>query len=61
MMDICVWEKGLGVHGKELFFMQAVHQESDIVPENIDAIRAAMGFEDAEESIRMTDEALRLR
>ena len=61
MMDICVWEKGLGVHGKELFFMQAVHQESDIVPENVDAVRAAMGFLDGEESIKMTNKSLGLR
>ena len=61
MMDICVWEKGLGVHGKELFFMQAVHQESDIVPENVDAVRAAMGFLDGNESIKMTNKSLGLR
>jgi glyceraldehyde-3-phosphate dehydrogenase (NAD(P)) len=58
MTDICIWEKGVGVHGKEIFFMQAVHQESDVVPENIDAIRAAMGFLDGEESMNMTDKAL---
>ena len=61
MMDICVWEKGLGIHGKELFYAQAVHQESNIVPENIDAIRAAMGFEDGEESIRITNRTLGLK
>ena len=58
MMDICVWEEGVGVHGKEIFFIQAVHQESDVVPEIIDAIRAAMGFPNGAESMRMTDESL---
>ncbi|MFH1439708.1 MAG: type II glyceraldehyde-3-phosphate dehydrogenase [Candidatus Woesearchaeota archaeon] len=60
MTDICIWEKGVGVHGNEIFFMQAIHQESDVIPENIDAIRASMGFEDAEESMRMTDASLRI-
>ncbi|MBS3137465.1 type II glyceraldehyde-3-phosphate dehydrogenase [Candidatus Woesearchaeota archaeon] len=61
MMEICVWDNGIGVHGKEIFFMQAIHQESDVIPENIDAIRAAIGFEDAEESIKMTNKSLGLK
>jgi glyceraldehyde-3-phosphate dehydrogenase (NAD(P)) len=60
MMEICVWDKGVGVHGDELFFMQAVHQESDVVPENIDVIRAMMGFEDAEASIAKTNKTLNI-
>lgn len=58
MMDICVWEEGIGVQGNEVFYMQAVHQESDVVPENIDCIRAMMGFKDANKSIQMTNKAL---
>jgi len=61
MMDLCVWEEGMGVHNDELFFSQAVHQESIVVPENIDAIRAAMGFEDKVKSMTMTDKALDLK
>ena len=60
MMEICVWEQGVGIVGGELFFPQAVHQESDVVPENIDAIRAMMGIEDAEKSIEMTNKSLGL-
>jgi len=60
MMDICVWKEGIGVHGKELFFTQAVHQESDVIPENIDAIRAAMGFKDGKKSMEMTDKSLNI-
>ena len=60
MMDICVWEEGVGVNNSELFFIQAIHQESDVVPENVDAIRAAIGFEDAKKSIEMTDKSLGL-
>ncbi len=57
MHDICIWEEAIGTHGKKLFYMQAIHQESDVVPENIDCIRAMMGFKDAEKSIKMTNES----
>ena len=60
MMDICLWEEGIAVKGNEIFFMQAVHQESDVVPENIDAIRAMMGTASAHQSISITDETLGL-
>jgi len=61
MMDICVWDDSVNVYGNELYFMQAVHQESDVVPENIDAIRAMMGFQDKEFSMRMTNQSLGLK
>lgn len=61
MMDVCIWQEGLGVHGKEIFFTQAIHQESIVVPESIDAIRAAVGFPYAEKSIEMTNKSLRLK
>ena len=48
----------MGVYKKKLFYLQAIHQESNVIPENIDAIRAATGFEDAEKSISMTNESL---
>ncbi|MCK4968725.1 MAG: type II glyceraldehyde-3-phosphate dehydrogenase [Candidatus Aenigmarchaeota archaeon] len=60
--EIAVWDESINVLGNELFYMQAVHQESDVVPENIDAIRAMMGTcKDAAESIIKTDTALRLK
>ncbi len=47
--------------GKEFYCFQAIHQEADVIPENIDCIRALMGtVKDPEESIRMTNEALGL-
>lgn len=50
------------VNRRELFYFQAIHQESDIIPENVDCIRAMMGLtKDPYESIRMTDEALGLK
>ena len=60
MPEICIWEEGVGTNKKKLFYMQAVHQESDVVPENIDCIRAMMGFEDAKKSMDMTDESMGL-
>ena len=60
MPDICVWEEGIGTWGAKLFYLQAVHQESDVVPENIDAIRAAVGICDGEESIQKTNTSLNI-
>ncbi|MBN2043093.1 MAG: type II glyceraldehyde-3-phosphate dehydrogenase [Candidatus Aenigmarchaeota archaeon] len=61
--EIAVWKESVNViNGNELFYFQAIHQESDIVPENVDCIRAMMGVTpDAMKSIRMTDEALGLK
>ncbi len=58
MYEICVWKESISVKGNELYYIQAVHQEADVIPENIDAIRAAMEACDAEESIRRTNKAL---
>jgi len=58
MPEICVWKEAVGVVGNKLLFMQAVHQESDVVCENVDAIRCAMGFPDGKKSIEMTDKAM---
>lgn len=61
MNPLCVWEEGIGIYDGELFFPQAVHQESIVVPENIDAIRAMAGIKDRDKSIRMTNESLGIR
>lgn len=58
MPEICVWEEGIGISGKKLFYLQAIHQESDVVPENVDAVRAATGFKDGKKSIQMTNKSL---
>ena len=58
-MEIPVWKESINVVGNELFYMQAVHQESDVVPENIDAIRALLEMEsDNEKSIAKTNKAM---
>ena len=64
MPEICVWQEAIGVisnaHNK-LLYMQAVHQESDVVPENVDCIRAMMGFKDGQKSIKMTNETFGIK
>jgi len=56
----CIWGESITVEGRDLYLFQAIHQESDVVPENVDAIRAIAGSADREESMRRTDEALGL-
>ena len=60
MPEIVVWKEAVGATNNKLLYMQAVHQESDVICENIDAIRAAMGFEDAAKSIEKTNKALNI-
>ncbi|MBX8637973.1 MAG: type II glyceraldehyde-3-phosphate dehydrogenase [Thermoplasmata archaeon] len=59
--ETIVWDDGVHVEGKHLYYYQAVHQESDVIPENIDCIRSMMEMErDATRSIRKTDKSLGL-
>jgi len=59
LYEIPVWKESINVVDNELFYMQAVHQESDVVPENIDAIRAMLEMEsDNEKSISKTNKAM---
>ena len=60
MPEVCVWSDTIGVWGNKLLYMQAIHQESDVVPENIDAIRAVTGSASSEESITKTNSSLRI-
>jgi len=61
MMENVVWEEGLKLDGPDLYFFQAIHQESIVVPENIDAIRAMTNpSANAAASIAQTDRALGL-
>lgn len=60
LYEICVWRESILVEADEVFYMQAVHQEGDVIPENIDAIRASMGGVRAEESMRITDATLKI-
>jgi glyceraldehyde-3-phosphate dehydrogenase (NAD(P)) len=54
----CVWGESVSMEGNDLYLFQAIHQESDVIPENVDAIRAVTNAADAEESIETTNDAL---
>jgi glyceraldehyde-3-phosphate dehydrogenase (NAD(P)) len=59
LWESCIFADSIAVLGKDVSFFQAIHQEADIVVENVDAIRAMVGsVKDSDESIRMTNEAL---
>jgi len=44
--------------GPDLYLFQAIHQEADVVPENVDAVRAIADVATKEESVERTNEAL---
>ena len=57
--QIAVWKDGVHAFGKKLYYYQAIHQESDVIPENIDAIRAMFNLESNNmKSILKTNKAL---
>jgi glyceraldehyde-3-phosphate dehydrogenase (NAD(P)) len=59
LWENCIFEESIYADKNELCFFQAIHQEADVVVENIDAIRAMMGGEkDAARSIAATNAAL---
>jgi len=58
LWENCIWEESISTVGTDLYLFQGIHQESDVIPENIDAIRAVTGSADAEESIETTNETL---
>lgn len=58
LWENCIWGESITVEDDDLYLFQAIHQESDVVPENVDAIRAVMETADATESMETTDDAL---
>lgn len=58
LWENCIWEESVSMRDSDLYLFQAIHQESDVVPENIDAIRAVLNTADETESTAMTNEAL---
>lgn len=59
--ELVIFEDSISVSGREVHLFQAVHQESIVIPENIDAIRALTGIEKSPEaSIKKTDSSLGL-
>ena len=53
-----VWRDSVTVEDGELYLFQAIHQESDVVPENVDAVRALAGTADRDESVTKTNETM---
>ncbi|WNY28380.1 hypothetical protein MmiEs2_05650 [Methanimicrococcus stummii] len=59
MWENCVFKESVSVDDGELYFFQAIHQESDVIPENVDAIRAMMSLEkDNLKSIEKTNKSM---
>tara|TARA_B100001173_G_scaffold64988_1_gene54874 strand:+ start:1008 stop:2048 length:1041 start_codon:yes stop_codon:yes gene_type:complete len=57
--EIFVWEDGVKLVNNRLYYFQAIHQESDVIPENVDCVRALMGTEeDWKTSVAKTDLAI---
>ena len=60
LFEIAVWKESIFASGNNLRYIQAVHQESDVVPENVDAIRSMMQAMDREKSLSETDRAMQI-
>jgi glyceraldehyde-3-phosphate dehydrogenase (NAD(P)) len=60
LYEIPIWRESVYVSGSTIRYIQAVHQESDVVPENIDAIRSMMEILPKEESIEKTDRSMEI-
>jgi glyceraldehyde-3-phosphate dehydrogenase (NAD(P)) len=59
MMENVLWSNGVKLDGASAYFFQAIHQESIVVPENVDAIRAMFDLApDAAASMAITDRTL---
>jgi glyceraldehyde-3-phosphate dehydrogenase (NAD(P)) len=59
MWEVAIWEDALAADDREVYLTFQVHNESIVVPETIDCIRALTGIErDGASSIAKTDAAL---
>ncbi|QZP37278.1 type II glyceraldehyde-3-phosphate dehydrogenase [Halobaculum magnesiiphilum] len=58
LWENCIWEESISMEGNDLYLFQSIHQESDVIPENIDAVRALLDWEDRGTSMATTDETL---
>ena len=55
-----IFRESISIIDNELYLFMAIHQESIVVPENIDAIRAMEKAASKWDSIRKTDKTLNL-
>ncbi|WP_414837623.1 type II glyceraldehyde-3-phosphate dehydrogenase [Candidatus Nanosalina sp. VS9-1] len=58
MPEAAVWEETVTVDDGTLYWIHMVHQESIVVPDNIDAIRSMFDMEEKEASIEKTNDAM---
>lgn len=58
LYEIALWKESMNMKGNRINYIQAVHQESDVVPENVDAVRAMFELADKENSLSATDASL---
>ena len=57
--EACIWKESVTVvDDNELYLFLGVQQESIVVPENVDAIRAIMGTASQTESVSLTNSTL---
>ncbi len=57
--EVCVWKEGVGVDDSgEIGMHIAIDQQADVIPENIDAIRAMCSSADRQQSITLTNRTL---
>jgi glyceraldehyde-3-phosphate dehydrogenase (NAD(P)) len=60
LYEIAIWKESINIYKNKVHYIQAVHQESDVIPENIDAIRAMFGI-GSEVSQDKTDASLDIK
>ena len=60
LYEIAVWKESVNASGDKLRYVQAVHQESDVVPENVDAIRAMFQLLPQADSVEKTDRSMKI-
>jgi glyceraldehyde-3-phosphate dehydrogenase (NAD(P)) len=58
LWENCIWERSISMEGRDLYLFQSIHQESDVIPENVDAVRAITGTAEQAESMAITDDRL---
>lgn len=58
LYEPAIWKESIKVVDGEVYFFMGVHQESIVVPENVDAIRAITDSASKSESMAITDRSL---
>jgi len=61
MPEAGIWKETIMAENGKLRWLHMVHQESIVVPDNVDAIRAMFDMEDKENSIQKTNKAMNIQ